>query len=99
MSPVTTLPERSLEAKDLDTRERDSLLSSPCTLGPAENEPDSNPRLREATRTLLEQIGEDPNRVGLWRTPHRVARAWEYLTSGYSADMEKILNGAIFQEK
>lgn len=75
------------------------MLASPCTLGPAEDEADSNPRIRAAIQVLLEEIGEDPERVGLLRTPHRVARSWEFLTSGYTANIEKILNGAIFEEK
>jgi GTP cyclohydrolase I len=99
MAPVTTLPERTVELQNVPSKERDKLFASPCTLGPAENEPDSNPKLRSATRTILEEIGEDPERVGLWRTPHRVARAWEFLTNGYTANIDKILNGAIFEEK
>ncbi len=99
MAPITTLPERTLDMGDIPSTEREELLASPCTLGPAEGEPDSNPALRAATRTILEEIGEDPDRVGLWRTPHRVARAWEFLTSGYDANIDKILNGAIFEEQ
>jgi GTP cyclohydrolase I len=48
---------------------------------------------------LLKEIGEDPGREGLVRTPHRVAKAYEFLTSGYTKDIEKVLNGAIFNEK
>ncbi|KAB2907673.1 MAG: GTP cyclohydrolase I FolE [Ignavibacteriales bacterium] len=48
--------------------------------------------------TLLEEIGEDPNREGLLKTPKRVAKAYEYLTSGYSKDINTVLNGAIFRE-
>ncbi len=99
MPPVTTFPERTLDIEDIPSKEREQLLASPCTLGPAEDEPDSNPKLRSATRTILEEIGEDPDRVGLWRTPHRVARAWEFLTNGYTANIDKILNGAVFEEK
>ncbi len=99
MAPPTTLPERTIDLEAISLEEREELFSSPCTTGPAENEPDSNPFLRQATKTILENIGEDPDRVGLWRTPHRSARAWEFLTSGYSANIEKILNGAIFEEK
>ncbi len=99
MAPVTTLPERTVELEEISTLEREELLASPCTLGPAEGEPDSNPALRGATKAILEAVGEDPDRVGLWRTPHRSALAWEFLTSGYTANIEKILNGAIFEEK
>ncbi|MEP7235275.1 MAG: GTP cyclohydrolase I FolE [Ignavibacteriota bacterium] len=55
--------------------------------------------LRGLTRSLLVELGEDPDRCGLKRTPHRVAKSLRYLTSGYEMDIEKVLNGAIFQEK
>jgi GTP cyclohydrolase IA len=48
---------------------------------------------------LLEELGEDPQREGLRRTPHRVAKALQFLTSGYSMDIERVLNGAVFNEK
>ncbi len=48
---------------------------------------------------LLKEIGEDPNREGLKKTPTRVAKAYEFLTSGYSKDPEKVLNNAVFNEK
>lgn len=50
-------------------------------------------------KMLLEEIGEDPNRQGLLRTPNRVAKAYEFLTRGYRKDIEAVLNGAIFEEK
>ena len=46
--------------------------------------------------SMLSQIGEDPNRDGLRRTPERFERALRYLTSGYHQDPEKVLNGAMF---
>ncbi len=48
---------------------------------------------------LLTNLGEDPNREGLLKTPERVAKAYEYLTSGYNKNIEEVLNGAIFHEK
>lgn len=57
-----------------------------------------NAELEATVRRLLELIGEDPEREGLRRTPLRVARALETLTSGYSMSVEKILNNAVFQE-
>ncbi len=48
---------------------------------------------------LLNEIGEDPKREGLKSTPKRVAKAYEFLTSGYSKDIKEVLNGAIFNEK
>jgi GTP cyclohydrolase I len=45
---------------------------------------------------LLVALGEDPSREGLARTPQRVERALKFLTSGYTADIDAILNGALF---
>ncbi len=45
---------------------------------------------------ILKNLGEDPQREGLLRTPQRAERALEFLTSGYSADVETIVNEALF---
>lgn len=55
--------------------------------------------LEAQVKLLLEEIGEDPTREGLLRTPQRVAEAYEFLTQGYHKDVRAILNGAIFEEK
>ena len=47
-------------------------------------------------RKILESIGEDPDREGLVKTPHRAARALEFMTQGYQKDIHGIVNGAIF---
>jgi GTP cyclohydrolase IA len=47
-------------------------------------------------RSLLEQLGEDPSREGLLKTPERVEKSMTFLTSGYAADIGDILNGALF---
>jgi GTP cyclohydrolase I len=47
-------------------------------------------------RSLLEQLGEDPSREGLLKTPERVEKSMKFLTSGYAADIDQILNGALF---
>ena len=44
----------------------------------------------------LDEIGEDPSREGLTRTPKRVAKSLRYLTSGYRQDPDKVLNDALF---
>ncbi|MCE1187853.1 MAG: GTP cyclohydrolase I FolE [Ignavibacteria bacterium] len=49
--------------------------------------------------TLLKEIGENPEREGLLKTPHRVAKAYEFLTSGYNKNIDEVLNNAIFEEK
>jgi GTP cyclohydrolase IA len=47
-------------------------------------------------RQMITQIGEDPNREGLRRTPERFEKALRFLTSGYRQEPEKLLNGAMF---
>ncbi|HEX7127802.1 MAG TPA: GTP cyclohydrolase I FolE [Thermodesulfobacteriota bacterium] len=51
-----------------------------------------------AFTTVLRELGEDPGREGLRKTPARVARAFRYLTSGYEQDPRVVLNGALFTE-
>jgi GTP cyclohydrolase I len=48
---------------------------------------------------LLKAVGEDPEREGLKNTPIRVARMYTELLSGYTADPERIVNGALFEVK
>jgi GTP cyclohydrolase I len=50
-------------------------------------------------RELLVEIGEDPDREGLVRTPHRIVEALKFLTSGYGADAEDVLGGAVFTQE
>jgi GTP cyclohydrolase I len=47
-------------------------------------------------RELLKELGEDPDREGLVNTPKRVDKALRYLTSGYAADIDAVLNNALF---
>jgi len=49
-------------------------------------------------RSLLTELGEDPEREGLKETPRRVAKAWKFLTEGYDLDPKVVLNNAIFTE-
>jgi GTP cyclohydrolase I len=57
-----------------------------------------NPVLERLIRDTLKEMGEDPSREGLERTPERVAKAYRYLTSGYGQDAAEVLNGALFTE-
>lgn len=52
--------------------------------------------LEDLVREMIVRLGEDPEREGLIRTPHRVHKAFEYLTRGYSEDPEALLKGALF---
>jgi len=50
-------------------------------------------------RSILENLGEDPRREGLVRTPERADKALRFLTSGYQMNLDKIVNGALFKVK
>jgi GTP cyclohydrolase I len=52
--------------------------------------------VQELVRELLLELGEDPEREGLLRTPSRVAESYEFLTSGYQADPKVLINEAVF---
>ena len=52
--------------------------------------------MEDLIRRLLAELGEDPGREGLVRTPVRVEKALKFLTSGYGADIDSILSGALF---
>ncbi len=99
MTPVTTLPGRMEEgASGLSLAELSELEYGADEMPYSKEGSESDPVLRALTRSLLVEIGEDPERAGLIRTPHRVAKAMRYLTSGYDMNIEKVLNGAIFDE-
>lgn len=55
-------------------------------------------RMSEAVRTLLECIGEDPDREGLLKTPERVSKALLFFTHGYHSTIPSVVNDAIFHE-
>ena len=54
------------------------------------------PPLSELVTDLLRGLGEDPTREGLLKTPERVERSLRFLTSGYEADVDSVLNNALF---
>ena len=56
-------------------------------------------RIEKLVRELLVEIGEDPEREGLVNTPRRVAASLEFLTSGYKADVQKLVNEACFTQE
>ena len=59
-------------------------------------EPQVEGRISELMREVLVELGENPDREGLIRTPLRTEKALTYLTSGYSADLSAIVNNALF---
>ncbi len=56
-------------------------------------------RVAQLVHELLTEIGEDPNREGLLKTPLRVARALEFLTKGYREDPSDLVNQAVFESE
>jgi GTP cyclohydrolase I len=56
-------------------------------------------KIERNVKEILEILGEDVDREGLIKTPHRVAKAYKHLTQGYHKSVEEVLNGAIFEEK
>ena len=59
---------------------------------------DNNKKITKLIEKLLQELGEDPTREGLLRTPARVAKSWEYFSRGYNQDLDDVVNNAIFHE-
>lgn len=53
--------------------------------------------MKKAYTDILENVGDDPRREGLLETPKRAAKAMQYLTRGYHQNLNKIINGAVFE--
>jgi GTP cyclohydrolase I len=56
----------------------------------------SDDPIAESVRKMLAEIGENPEREGILKTPARVAKSMRFLTSGYQQDVDKVLNGALY---
>lgn len=54
--------------------------------------------IEQAVRSVLQHVGEDPNREGLQKTPERVAKAYGHLLQGYDQSAKEVLESAIFHE-
>lgn len=59
---------------------------------------DKTLKIASVYKEVIEQLGENPDREGLLKTPERVAKALQFLTNGYELDPAEILKGALFQE-
>ena len=53
--------------------------------------------MQNEIRSIIAELGEDPKREGLLKTPERVEKSWKFLTRGYTQKLEDIVNGAIFE--
>jgi len=86
-----------------DTRQVKATKSAGSTTQQRGKQEDETPgrteRLEVLVESMLGELGENPKREGLVRTPHRVAKALQFLTDGYSQDIQKVLNNAVFKEK
>ena len=56
-------------------------------------------KIEKLIEELLLEIGEDPKREGLIKTPERVAKAWKFLAKGYRQELGTVINNAVFKEK
>lgn len=54
--------------------------------------------IADAVKTILYALGEDPTRQGLLKTPHRMAKALQFFTSGHAQSLDEVVNDAIFEE-
>ena len=59
---------------------------------------DNNKKIAKLIEKLLQEVGEDPTREGLLKTPARVAKSWAYFSRGYNQDLDDVVNNAIFHE-
>ena len=59
---------------------------------------DYNSKIAENIKSVLHEIGENPTREGLLKTPERVAKSLDFLTNGYEKKPDEILNSAMFAE-
>ena len=75
-------------------------LSSPSTFDDYDTEGEEvyDREFEQLVRRMLERMGEQPEREGLQRTPFRVAKAMDFLTSGYKMTVQDVVRNAIFEE-
>jgi len=93
----TPLPEHIRRLVDeIETEMGESELADEIEGTAALDDHGGNGRVEAAVREILVEIGEDPSREGLVRTPERVHRMYAELTAGYHVDPERLINQAVF---
>mmetsp|Transcript_4375 Transcript_4375/g.5078 ORF Transcript_4375/g.5078 Transcript_4375/m.5078 type:complete len:256 (-) Transcript_4375:1336-2103(-) len=85
-------------ASDAELEQLSGSLHSRLELATKSKEEDRRKRMEEAVKTLIECVGEDPEREGLVSTPARFAKALLFLTKGYAENLKGIVNKGIFVE-
>ena len=84
--------------KNISTRPDRNTHNGQQALVKPPSEEDVKENMVGAVRTIIESLGEDPEREGLLKTPKRVAEAMQFLTQGYNQSLEVLVNDAIFDE-
>jgi GTP cyclohydrolase I len=85
-----------MTTKTVTTEQLPIQLATMPEIVVADEPPVNGALVQSAVNSILQGIGEDPNRQGLLKTPDRVARMYSELTAGYYTDPVKLINGAIF---
>lgn len=88
MKTSPSLPKPKTATKSSASAKKSSVLPFPPR--------SSDDSIAAHMREVLQQLGENPEREGLLRTPERSEKALRFLTSGYTADLQQIVNGALF---
>jgi len=83
-----------IESGEDDVPTADATTAAGATSGAGS--PAADGAIEHAVRQILVEIGEDPEREGLLRTPERMHKMWLELTCGYRVDPDRLINGAVF---
>lgn len=100
-APARPLKRLRRAPQDEDEEEAEEVSTSSTSTAVAKKavtEEEKLERMAGACRTILECIGEDPDREGLVKTPMRWAKALQFLTSGYQLTPDQVTNEAVFEE-
>jgi GTP cyclohydrolase I len=98
-SNSATVKESKSSTSDSSQEKQEQICSKLKARQPGDEEDEERlNKMAAAVNTLLECLGEDPQREGLVKTPMRMAKALLFCTNGYSQTVSNLVNGAIFEE-